>query len=53
MLYAISISDAKYSEFSELTMGAAMIVFWFVCLFILLLYVPSQQLWSWREGQFT
>ena len=24
----------------------------FVCLFVLLLYVPSQQLWSWREGQF-
>ena len=24
----------------------------FVCLF-LLLYVPSQQLWSWRGGQFT
>ena len=25
---------------------------WFVCLF-LLLYVPSQQLWSLRDGQFT
>ena len=25
----------------------------FVCLFVLLLYVPSQQLWSWRDGQFT
>ena len=24
----------------------------FVCLFVLLLYVPSQQLWSWGEGQF-
>ena len=24
-----------------------------VCLFVLLLYVPSQQLWSWRDGQFT
>ena len=23
------------------------------CLFVLLLYVPSQQLWSWRNGQFT
>ena len=23
------------------------------CLFVLLLYVPSQQLWSWRDGQFT
>ena len=22
------------------------------CLFVLLLYVPNQQLWSWREGQF-
>ena len=22
------------------------------CLFVLLLYVPSQQLWSWRDGQF-
>ena len=22
-------------------------------LFVLLLYVPSQQLWSWRDGQFT
>ena len=21
--------------------------------FVLLLYVPSQQLWSWRDGQFT
>ena len=27
-------------------------VFWFVCL-ILLLYVPCQQLWSLRDGQFT
>ena len=25
----------------------------FVCLFVLLFYVPSQQLWSWRDGQFT
>ena len=25
----------------------------FVCLFALLLYVPSQQLWSWWDGQFT
>ena len=25
----------------------------FVCLFVLLLYVSSQQLWSWRDGQFT
>ena len=24
-----------------------------VCLFVLLLYVPSQQLWSLRDGQFT
>ena len=24
-----------------------------VVLFVLLLYVPSQQLWSWRDGQFT
>ena len=24
----------------------------FVCLFVLMLYVPSQQLWSWRDGQF-
>ena len=24
----------------------------FVCLFVFLLYVPSQQLWSWRDGQF-
>ena len=23
------------------------------CLFVLLLYVPSQQLWSWRDDQFT
>ena len=23
-----------------------------VCLFVLLLYIPSQQLWSWRDGQF-
>ena len=23
----------------------------YVCLFVLLLYVPSQQLWSWRDGQ--
>ena len=22
------------------------------CLFVLLLYVPSQQLWSWRDCQF-
>ena len=25
----------------------------FVCLFVLLLYVPSRQLWSLRDGQFT
>ena len=25
----------------------------FVCLFVLLLYVQSQQLWSWRDRQFT
>ena len=25
----------------------------FVCLFVLLLYVPSRQLWSWWDGQFT
>ena len=25
----------------------------FVCLFVLLLNVPSQQLWSLRDGQFT
>ena len=24
-----------------------------LCLFVLLLYVPSQQLWSLRDGQFT
>ena len=24
-----------------------------VCLFVLFLYVPTQQLWSWRDGQFT
>ena len=24
-----------------------------VCLFVLLLYAPSQQLWSWRDCQFT
>ena len=23
------------------------------CLFALLLYIPSQPLWSWRDGQFT
>ena len=27
--------------------------FCFVCLFVVLLYVPSQQLWSLRDGQFT
>ena len=26
---------------------------YFRSLFVLLLYVPSQQLWSWRDGQFT
>ena len=25
----------------------------FICLFVLLLYVPSQQLWSLQDGQFT
>ena len=25
----------------------------FVCLFVLLLYAPSQQLWSLQDGQFT
>ena len=29
-----------------------MVNFVFV-LFVLLLYFPSQQLWSWRDGQFT
>ena len=28
-------------------------IFCFVCLFVLMLYVPSQQLWSLRDGQFT
>ena len=23
-----------------------------ICLFVLMLYVPSQQLWSWWDGQF-
>ena len=27
--------------------------FLFVCLFVCLLYVPCQQLWSLRDGQFT
>ena len=27
--------------------------FLFCFLFVLLLYVQSQQLWSWRDGQFT
>ena len=26
---------------------------YFVCVFVFLLYVPSQQLWSWRDGQFS
>ena len=26
---------------------------WFVCLFVLLLYVSSQQLWSWGDGHLT
>ena len=25
----------------------------YICLFVLLLYVPSQQLWSLRDGEFT
>ena len=29
------------------------LVYLIVCLFVLLLYVPSQQLWSWRDSQFT
>ena len=28
-------------------------IWFFVCLFVLLLYVPSQQLWSLRDGQLT
>ena len=24
-----------------------------VCLFVLLIYVPSQQLWSWQDEEFT
>ena len=32
--------------------GVSLAGWWFVCLLILLLYVPSQQLWSWRDGQF-
>ena len=31
-------------------LGIALLLF---VLFILLLYVPSQQLWSWRDVQFT
>ena len=29
------------------------IAYQIVCLFVLLLYVPSQQLWSLQDGQFT
>ena len=32
---------------------AQVCVLFIVCLFVLLLYVPSQQLWSWLDGQFT
>ena len=38
---------------SKLTIRKFHICQMFVCLFVLLLYVPSQQLWSWRDGQFT
>ena len=33
---------------------SGLIFCWMVCLFVcLLLYIPSQQLWSWQDGQFT
>ena len=43
-------SDYNYIEQISV-MIAAMILS--LCLFVLLLYVPSQQLWSLRVGQFT
>ena len=37
-------------------MGLSTRFYYFIqrfCLFVLLLYIPSQQLWSWLDGQFT
>ena len=44
-LLCVFIFSTNYEEHCD-NMG-------FVCLFVLLLYVPSQQLWSLRDGQFT
>ena len=48
-MYVEFISNAKTDCFLE-ERSTALLVF-FVC--FLLLYVPSQQLWSLRDGQFT
>ena len=40
--------EAKYLQHLS-----AQLIILFVCLFVLLLYVPSQQLWSLQDGQFT
>ena len=43
----------RYYRLQQLELRFVLQMEWFVYLFDLLLYVPSQQLWSWRDGQFT
>ena len=41
-------------NFKMATMSDRHFGYWIgIVLFVLLLYVPSQQLWSWRDVQFT
>ena len=46
----LSVIDSEVLSMFDCLKCSAMDV---VCLFVLLLYVPSQQLWSWWDGQFT
>ena len=49
--YSMNLTQAYWAEKFLITPRTS--VGPFVCLFVLLLYVPSQQLWSLRDGQFT
>ena len=48
----VSKLDPLWQNFLDQRMQLGNYVFC-VCLFVLLLYVPSQQLWSLPDGQFT
>ena len=57
MMYELTLCNLIGSpiHIDTITMGLPVMYFkgLLVCLFVFLLYVPSEQLWSWRDGQFT